>query len=386
MARVCSSILFFILSHIFILLIAQVTSQPEFLNNFCENDRGNYTRNSTYEANLNHLLSTLPSQDGNDYGFYNLSYGNSSDKVYTIALCRGDAKPDACRSCLNDSTLLLPQRCRDQKEAVGWYDNCMLRYSNRSMFGIVETSQIFYMWSVQNVTDADGFYEKLRTLINQLKNQAAAGDSLRKFATGNDTTPEFKTIYALVQCTPDLSKEQCNNCLDSVFGYIPQCCGGKKGGRVIGPSCNVRYEDYLFYDSTANPPPTSPPTVSPPPPTSTNTTPTQGNESNTSRTVIIVAVSTSALFLVVLIISVCVFFGIKMAKKKEEKITNSNRSYILKDSLLDVITALENPLSDFVQRAPLVFENFLPKAIPYFPEESPFTFFTQRASKQPFAA
>jgi hypothetical protein len=91
----------------------------------------------------------------------------------------------------------------------------------------------------------------LQKLLESLKNEAAAGGSLRKFAAGNASAPNFMTLYALVHCTPDLSHQQCIGCLDDATKAIPQCCAGKEGGRVIMPSCNIRFEVYSFFDSTA---------------------------------------------------------------------------------------------------------------------------------------
>ena len=102
-------------------------------------DNRNYTSNSTYKANLNQLLSSLSSNTEIDYEFYNFSYGQNPNKVYSIGLCRGDVKPDNCCSCLNNATNLLPQFCPNQKEAIVWYEGCMLRYSFRDIFNIKET-------------------------------------------------------------------------------------------------------------------------------------------------------------------------------------------------------------------------------------------------------
>ena len=99
------------------ILIVQAIAQPPFLYNFCL-DKGNYTRNSTYQENLNDLLSSLTSNPKIDYGFYNKSYGQNPDKVYALGLCRGDVKPEVCRSCLNNATNLLPLLCPYQKEAI----------------------------------------------------------------------------------------------------------------------------------------------------------------------------------------------------------------------------------------------------------------------------
>jgi len=261
------------LSAIFI-LTAQAVAQPAaFLYQYCFNDNGNYTANSTYATNLNHLLSSLSSNTEIDYGFYNSSYGQNSDQVYATGLCRGDVSPGDCRDCLNNDTSRITQICPNQKEAIGGYDNCMLRYSNSSILGVMETRPAFYMWNPNNVSAnfVDQFNNNLSALLKNLRNQAVAGGSLRKFAVGNATAPNFQTLYALVQCTPDLSELDCNNCLLGAFQDIPNCCNGKVGGRVIEPSCNIRFEINQFYDSTAAPSP-----VSPPPPL-TNTDTTKGN-------------------------------------------------------------------------------------------------------------
>ncbi|KAJ7967620.1 Cysteine-rich receptor-kinase-like protein [Quillaja saponaria] len=274
---------------LFLILIIQTTAQPNFPYQFCRNDKGNYTANSTYKANLNTLLSNLTSNTEIDYGFYNSSYGQNSDEVYAIGLCRGDVKPDDCRSCLNDTIVLLPEVCPNQKEAIAGYDNCMLRYSNRSLYGILETSPSFLAGNGANATDPDRFNQATRDLLDSLRSRAASGSSLRKYAAGNATGPNFQTIFALVQCTPDLSQQNCTDCLVGTFSDIAGSnILDKRGGRIIKPSCNFRYENSRFYDPTVDTqPPVSPPA---PPPPSTNTTTKEEKKSNTSRTFIAIVV------------------------------------------------------------------------------------------------
>ncbi|XP_062087454.1 cysteine-rich receptor-like protein kinase 44 [Humulus lupulus] len=328
MAKISLLLSVLLCSILFLVVHQEATAQQSnFLYHFCHNHKGNYTINSTYHENLNHLLTTLPSsQNDNGYGFYNLSYGKGSDQVYAIGLCRGDAKPDVCRSCLNDSAHLLTDICPNQKEAVGWYDNCMLRYSNGSMLGTPVTSSLFYMSNSQNVSSSNVkvFFEDLRTLLDGLKNRAASGGSLRKYATGNASGPEFITIYALTQCTPDLSELQCINCLDAVYGIIPDCCSGKVGARVVGPTCSVRYEKYLFYGSTDDAPPPSP-TVTTAPPPSTNSTISNATEgeksSDKSRNTIIAVVATVAGVVLIIFFVVCLRLRKRPKKKVQAQLT-----------------------------------------------------------------
>ncbi|XP_030937773.1 cysteine-rich receptor-like protein kinase 29 [Quercus lobata] len=320
MAMVSSRLVFLVSICI---LVSQAIAQPDFLDHFCSDDKGNYTSNSTYKANLNQVLSSLSSNTEIDYGFYKFSYGQSPDKVYSLGLCRGDAKPDICRSCLNNATNLLPLLCPNQKEAIGWYDYCMLRYSLRNIFGIMEDTPAYDMGNTSNLSgNLDQFNQDLGTLLNSKRVQAAAGGSLRKFAEGNATAPNNQTLYSLVQCTPDLSDKDCSECLAQAFGYIPGCCGAKQGGRVNTPSCYFRFEVYLFYDAKADnasspslsPPPPLVPYVSPPP--LNNTAAAKGKESNKSQTVIIVVPIIS--FVVLIIISFCIYLRVRKPREKPQ--------------------------------------------------------------------
>ncbi|KAJ4703252.1 Cysteine-rich receptor-kinase-like protein [Melia azedarach] len=278
-----SRVLLFFFCSTFLHLVALTISQQDGYY-VCSSNEGNFTANSTYQANLNQLLSSLTSNTKIDYGFYNASYGRHSNQVNAMALCRGDVRPDSCRSCISTSILELPKRCPNEKEAFIWYDNCMLRYSDRFFFGEMEFGPWFSMYNINNVSNPNTFNQAVGTLLDSLKNKAASGDSHRKFATGNANNPNSQTIYALVQCTPDLSMQQCRECLNNATALLPQCCNGRQGGRVIAPRCNLRYEINRFYEDTANgptispsPPPASQPPASPdespqpatsPPPTS----------------------------------------------------------------------------------------------------------------------
>ncbi|KAL4369074.1 hypothetical protein GQ457_05G030140 [Hibiscus cannabinus] len=266
----------------------------------CSNDRGNFTAGSAYETNLNTLFSSFSSIAANDYGFYNLSVGQTPDQVNAIALCRGDVQPDVCLSCINNATTEITSVCPNQKEAGIWYDLCMLRYSNRSIFGVPDRSFINTLWNLANVTDAESFNAALNNLLVDLMSRASSGGSLRKFATGNVIDPVLQPIYALEQCTPDLSQEDCTTCLETALQEIPRCCGGRRGAQVILTSCFVRFETERFYEE---------PQPSPP----TNGTTSNSNNNNTSRIIIGVFVPVAS----VVIIAICVYFFLRARKTKE---------------------------------------------------------------------
>ncbi|PQQ09727.1 cysteine-rich receptor-like protein kinase 10 [Prunus yedoensis var. nudiflora] len=313
-----SRFLFFLSPILFLISTQSLAQPPDFRSYSCSSEKGNYTTDSTYQTNLNTLLTSLssPFNNGNGYGFYNSSYGENADEVHAIGLCRGDVTGDTCRACLSNSTQKLTQLCPNQKEAFGFYDECMLRYANCSIYRAMETSPAFWLWNPYNVSsDVDGFYQELRRLLEDLSGQAAANGSLRKFAEGTTTTPNFQTIYGIAQCTPDLAEEVCSDCLVGAMGDIPKCCQGKQGGRVVRPSCNVRYESSRFYDPTTVPPlpSSSPPLSSPPPPPLSSPPP----PSTRSRTVIIIVVPI-VVSVVLIVIFFCICLRVRRTKKKLE--------------------------------------------------------------------
>lgn len=216
-------------------------------------ENGNYTENSTYKNNLNTLLTSLPSKIDN-YGFYNASVGQNSDRASVIVLCRGDVELEECRNCVNNVVQKLAQSCPYQKEVFGGYDGCMLQYSNQSIIGTASFSVRYYLWNSANASKPEEFNRDVIKLLENLRDHAAEGGPLRKYATGAATGPDLQSIYALVQCTPDLSPLDCFNCLTDAYGNMPNCpCKGKRGGRIIGMRCNFRYESSRFFEEA--PPP-----------------------------------------------------------------------------------------------------------------------------------
>ncbi|OMO64902.1 hypothetical protein COLO4_31715 [Corchorus olitorius] len=245
----------------------------------CVESNGNFSKNSTYESNLNSLISTFSSNiTANDFGFYNISSGQSPDAANGIALCRGDVNSDTCLGCIHNATTELRNRCPNQTEAIIWYDLCMFRYTNRSIFGVMEIEPFHHLPSLNDVVwDTETFNQTMNALLDSLIVNASSGNSLGKFATGN-----VESIYALVHCTPDLTTIDCSSCLSQYVDVIPARCDRKQGCRVNGPSCNFRFETYSFYTITpadVPPPPTATPTPASPPPSS-NPTSTEGNEHN----------------------------------------------------------------------------------------------------------
>lgn len=214
----------------------------------CQNN-GNYTTNSSYGVNLNRTVQILHDNVDNN-GFYNASAGQGTDRVNAVVLCRGDVQLRDCKDCILEAADELLRSCPLQKQAIRWDERCMLRYSNATIYGVLESDIMWYWWNRENATSPEKFEEDVSGLLERLRNEAASGGSLRKVAAANVTGPDFQTIFALVQCTPDLSKDVCTSCLLNTYSRILVRCDGKRGCRVIRPNCNLRFETYPFYNET----------------------------------------------------------------------------------------------------------------------------------------
>ncbi|CAL1393888.1 unnamed protein product [Linum trigynum] len=226
-----------------------VAGDPLF--HFCSSPQ-NFTQISPYQSNLQTLFTQLADQAPPAAGFAKASIGHSPiDRVNGLALCRGDVDTNDCKTCVLEASREISRRCPLNKGSVIWYDSCLLKYSDEDFLGQVDNGDRFYMWNVNVVADPAAFNGKAKELLSQLAKLQAPASSKLLYAVGETEVTggggsDKKMLYGLVQCTRDLSKEDCESCLGGIIGELPSCCDGKEGGRVVGGSCNFRYEIYPF--------------------------------------------------------------------------------------------------------------------------------------------
>ncbi|KAK7831139.1 cysteine-rich receptor-like protein kinase 25 [Quercus suber] len=197
-------------------LLSSIISEaaPTYRSHYCSD--ATFTPNSTYQSNLNLVLSSLFSNSSIESGFYNITVGqnSSNNKIYGLFLCRRDVTTEVCQDCVATATKnTVQQYCPRRRAVVIWYDECMLRYSKPNFFIIMDDPS-FSKWD-------------------------------------NSTVAE---------CTPDISSFDCNKCLWGAIAYLPSCCSGKQGAMGLYTSCSVRYDVHPFYRIIPSPP------VPPPPP------------------------------------------------------------------------------------------------------------------------
>ncbi|XP_056158607.1 G-type lectin S-receptor-like serine/threonine-protein kinase At1g61370 isoform X3 [Syzygium oleosum] len=239
-------------------------SAPTFLRHYCPNTTL-FTPNSTYQSNLNALLSSLSSAaTDNADGFANAIAGqNPPDQVYGIFLCRGDVDAATCSNCVATGKQDILQRCPNRRVSVIWYDECMLRYSDESVYSVMEQVPSLTMYHTGNITYPTRFMQVLGETMETITARASVQKSGKKVAVAEANFTSLQKLYTLAQCTPDLVVSECNTCLRAAIAGLPQ---GKQGGRLFTPSCSMRFELYQFYNASAMAALLPPPNYLPSPP------------------------------------------------------------------------------------------------------------------------
>ncbi|KAK8506023.1 hypothetical protein V6N13_002676 [Hibiscus sabdariffa] len=214
------------------------------LGNFC-NKNTNISSSSQISVNIDRLLAEAVSKTALT-GYIATSSGKDPDRVYGLAQCRGDVGSKDCSSCIQDAAKQIRRRCPNQADARIWYDYCFLRYSKDDFVGEVDTSFGIIYFNVENVTDLQSFNKELGALMDEIRSEAVMPKN-EGLGKGKIKMSPFSTLYALVQCTRDLSQIDCAQCLAIAVGNFPKYCKNRKGCRVLYSSCYVRYELYPFY-------------------------------------------------------------------------------------------------------------------------------------------
>nr|XP_027189286.1 cysteine-rich receptor-like protein kinase 10 isoform X4 [Cicer arietinum] len=300
----------------FLVLLSFTTFEaaPVYNSHDCtEYETTYYQPNSNFQNTLNTLLSSLISNATLHNGFYSIHIPlQTPNDLKGLFLCRADVTPSLCQNCVTAAANNITKLCNNQTESIIWYDECLLRYSNVSIFDHMVPS--ITLDSDETVPDSE-FTQFSDFLPNFLKRVALeAVNSREKFATKEAKFTDSMKLYSLAQCTPDLSTFECNKCLLGAVSEID----GKRGARSLLPSCNLRYESFRFYNVSA---------VSTQPQLSSSSS----GKSNVS---IVIAVVVPSVVAVTLFIIGCLFLR-KRARKKYNSF-NQDSSSIWRKDLIDL--------------------------------------------------
>ncbi|CAH8360103.1 unnamed protein product [Eruca vesicaria subsp. sativa] len=222
----------------------------------CMNKNGYFKPNGTYDANRRLILSSLPSNVTSKEGLYfNGSVGQEPNRVYAIGMCIPGSTSEDCSVCIKTLSDRLIKNCPNQTNAFHWPGQptlCHVRYSNTSFLGSADLDPRALLFNKadinSNLTEFTRIWENLVVRMIDAASIAKSTSSSSDNHYKADVAPltAFQNIYALMQCTPDLSSGDCDHCLRRSAREYQSCCGQKLGGVVMRPSCFFRWDIYRY--------------------------------------------------------------------------------------------------------------------------------------------
>jgi len=213
---------------------------------------GLFKPNDKYDINRHLLLSSLASNVSARGGFYNASIGQGPDRLYASGTCIQGSEPELCSACIDSAFIRVIKKCHNQTEALDWSSfneeyPCMIRYSNRSFFGLLEMTPFFKNYNATdfqvNLTE---FYQKWEALMLGVIADAISSPNPKFYGAGTGKIG-IQTVYAFVLCSKDISPWNCSRCLRGNVDNYKLSCSGKPRGHSFSPSCYMRWDLYQFY-------------------------------------------------------------------------------------------------------------------------------------------
>ncbi|RVX07997.1 Cysteine-rich receptor-like protein kinase 10 [Vitis vinifera] len=188
------------------------------------------------------------------------TYGLNSlfqNRVNGAFLCLNYVANDQCRNCISTAAYHVKKLCPNMNEAIVWEDECQILYSNETFLGHLSTTGNIPLDNMKNVSDLESEQLRFRSVVNDtlqnLIKQAAFNSSTDMYATKPVVFTDVDILYALVQCTPDLSPDNCSICLQTATTEILAVYYFSRGARLLSRSCYLRYEFYPFYEVATEP-------------------------------------------------------------------------------------------------------------------------------------
>nr|GEW07340.1 Gnk2-like domain-containing protein [Tanacetum cinerariifolium] len=218
----------------------------------CRNNTNSSFLTNAFKQDIITSLNSLTGNVASHGGFYNSTASTAGTRVTSTALCRGDIGPNECEKCVKTAIPSLLRNCPDHAEAAAWYSDCIVRFSEGEIVGVLDmwTSGELYNSATVDEDEVTEFSKALSELTVKLTVLAANGGLVRKLGFGNVTVvgSGLVRIYAMMQCSPDLSKEMCRKCLFNASEEVGKCCSGRVAARVFYPNCFLRYSNEHFYN------------------------------------------------------------------------------------------------------------------------------------------
>jgi len=213
-----------------------------------DTNNNNSTHTTDFNKNVDTLLVSL-SSSASHLKFHSMSFGSAKNRSYGLYLCLRYLTPQACKTCVTMATQAITKLCPNSSDATVWEDVCQLRVSDQRFFGHLDLTGDISKYNTKTISEPEKFRSVVNSSLFSLAEQAAFNSSARMYATKLVPFLSTEKVYSLVQCTLDLSPNDCLRCLKNAI--VEVLGSGKyqfRGGRLLSKSCYLRYEFYAFYD------------------------------------------------------------------------------------------------------------------------------------------
>ncbi|CAF1702521.1 unnamed protein product [Brassica napus] len=163
------------------------------------------------------------------------------NKVYALGLCARGFKSKACLSCLERLTLETQRDCPNIMDSFVWGSDdedrvsCLVRSSNHS-FGNLELSPPVTGISPDQIEPSINmtlFMQQWEYTVNNTLVAATKANtsSVHKYYSAVKAEfTAFPNVYMLTQCTPDITSQDCKQCLEACLKYFREQFRGRTGG------------------------------------------------------------------------------------------------------------------------------------------------------------
>ncbi|KAJ4906175.1 putative cysteine-rich receptor-like protein kinase 39 [Raphanus sativus] len=285
---------------------------------------GSLAGNNSYAQNRKDLFSNLTNKVLTNGGFYNASLGQYPNRVYALGLCARGFKPNACSNCVEKLAQETERDCPNIMDSFVWGGDeeelvsCLVRSSNRS-FGNLETSPPKIGMSPDHIgplINMTLFMLQWESTVNrtlEAATKANTSSAQKYYSASYAEFTAFPNVYMLMQCTPDITSQDCKQCLEACLKYFREQFRGRTGGMATFPSCYFRWDLYTFHGAFLNV--TRVPALPRPPP--------QEKESSIphkkGRSMLWVIIT---IIVVLTFINVLVFIGFYKVNARRRKINN----------------------------------------------------------------
>ncbi|KAI3740836.1 hypothetical protein L2E82_31310 [Cichorium intybus] len=193
---------------------------------------------SSFRTNLKTLLDLLNKTAPLRNGFYETSVGNKSDQVYGVVQCKANISSNDCANCLKSYTES-SDGCPESTGMATLSTFCTMKFSDENFFGVWDnfSSASFGDNGLDNPLVFSKGYLMMQGLASTVPDQP-----LMYQATDVDVGEDGKR-YGLAQCSRDLSKLNCQNCLEDRLVNYRSFVENRTGWEILGISCSMWYSN-----------------------------------------------------------------------------------------------------------------------------------------------